>query len=75
MGYITAWGNALPCCISPFSTLNYAFLIMGNVFKQPLEETWRGGNIVLLGGSYNPVTLLAVAPVAVWNGAFEERKP
>jgi hypothetical protein len=48
---------------------------MGNVFKQPLEETWRGGNIVLLGGSYNPVTLLAVAPVAVWNGAFEERKP
>lgn len=40
--YITAWGNVLPCCISPFSTMDYPSLILGNVFTQPLEQIWQG---------------------------------
>ncbi len=42
LAYITAWGNVLPCCISPFSTVDYQSLILGNVFKQPLDEIWQG---------------------------------
>jgi MoaA/NifB/PqqE/SkfB family radical SAM enzyme len=44
--YITAWGNVLPCCIAPFSTADYASLIMGNVFETPLEEIWNGERYV-----------------------------
>ena len=40
--YITANGNVLPCCISPFSTSDYASIILGNVFETPLEEIWLG---------------------------------
>ena len=40
--YITANGNVLPCCISPFSTSNYASIILGNVFETPLKEIWLG---------------------------------
>jgi len=40
--YITAWGNVLPCCIAPFATVDYASLIMGNVFETPLDKIWRG---------------------------------
>jgi len=40
--YITANGNVLPCCISPFSTIDYASIILGNVFKDSLEEIWSG---------------------------------
>lgn len=40
--YITANGNVLPCCISPFSTSNYASIILGNVFDAPLKEIWQG---------------------------------
>jgi MoaA/NifB/PqqE/SkfB family radical SAM enzyme len=42
VAYVTARGNVLPCCISPFSTLDYASLILGNVFKQSFDEVWRG---------------------------------
>ena len=42
VAYITAWGNVLPCCISPFSLLDYDSLILGNVFEQSLERVWRG---------------------------------
>lgn len=42
VAYITAWGNVLPCCISPFSTVNYSTLILGNVFDQPFEKIWLG---------------------------------
>jgi radical SAM protein with 4Fe4S-binding SPASM domain len=42
VAYITAWGNLLPCCISPFSTLDYDSLILGNVFEQSLEQIWNG---------------------------------
>jgi len=39
--YITANGNALPCCISPFATADYASLKLGNVFEQPFVEIWN----------------------------------
>ncbi len=38
--YITANGNALPCCISPFATTDYESLKLGNVFEQPFVEIW-----------------------------------
>jgi len=40
--YITANGNVLPCCISPFSTRDYAGLIAGNVWETPFAEIWNG---------------------------------
>ena len=40
--YVTANGNVLPCCFSPFTTRNYAGLILGNVFETPLEQIWNG---------------------------------
>jgi len=39
--YVTANGNCLPCCISPFATHDYESLIMGNLFEQPFEEIWN----------------------------------
>jgi MoaA/NifB/PqqE/SkfB family radical SAM enzyme len=40
--YITANGNVLPCCISPFSTIDYSSIILGNAFESALEEIWLG---------------------------------
>jgi len=40
--YITANGNVLPCCISPFSTVDYPSIILGNVYDTSLEEIWTG---------------------------------
>lgn len=40
--YITANGNCLPCCISPFATQDYGSLILGNLFEHPFEELWNG---------------------------------
>lgn len=39
--YITANGNALPCCISPFATREYSQIILGNVFQQSIHEVWN----------------------------------
>lgn len=44
--YITANGNVLPCCISPFSTRDYPALIMGNVFETSFAEIWNGPKYV-----------------------------
>jgi MoaA/NifB/PqqE/SkfB family radical SAM enzyme len=44
VAYITAWGNVLPCCISPFSTVDYSSLVLGNVFDKPFEQIWLGEN-------------------------------
>ena len=44
--YITANGNVLPCCISPFSTTDYPGLILGNVFRSPFAQIWNGTNYV-----------------------------
>jgi len=40
--YITANGNVLPCCIAPFATVDYAAIVLGNVFDQSLAEIWSG---------------------------------
>ena len=40
--YVTANGNVLPCCISPFATVDYSSIILGNVFENSLEEIWSG---------------------------------
>ena len=40
--YITANGNVLPCCISPFATIDYSSIILGNAFESSLEEIWSG---------------------------------
>jgi MoaA/NifB/PqqE/SkfB family radical SAM enzyme len=39
--YITANGNALPCCISPFAISGYASLIMGNVWEESFANIWN----------------------------------
>jgi MoaA/NifB/PqqE/SkfB family radical SAM enzyme len=39
--YVTANGNCLPCCISPFATCDYDSLILGNLFERPFAEIWR----------------------------------
>lgn len=39
--YITANGNCLPCCISPFATNDYESLVLGNLFEQPFSELWN----------------------------------
>jgi MoaA/NifB/PqqE/SkfB family radical SAM enzyme len=39
--YVTANGNCLPCCISPFSTTDYESIILGNLFERPFAELWN----------------------------------
>jgi MoaA/NifB/PqqE/SkfB family radical SAM enzyme len=39
--YVTANGNCLPCCISPFATNDYESLILGNLFERPFGEIWN----------------------------------
>ena len=39
--YVTANGNCLPCCISPFATNDYESLILGNLFERPFNEIWN----------------------------------
>ncbi|MCO6451459.1 MAG: SPASM domain-containing protein [Caldilineales bacterium] len=40
--YITANGNALPCCIAPFAAADYQSIQLGNIFEQPLADVWNG---------------------------------
>jgi len=39
--YITANGNALPCCLAPFATMHYPDLILGNVHDNHFDEIWN----------------------------------
>jgi MoaA/NifB/PqqE/SkfB family radical SAM enzyme len=39
--YVTANGNCLPCCISPFATHDYESLLLGNLFEQPFPTLWN----------------------------------
>lgn len=39
--YVTANGNCLPCCISPFATTDYDSLKMGNLFERDFSEIWN----------------------------------
>jgi MoaA/NifB/PqqE/SkfB family radical SAM enzyme len=40
--YVTANGNCLPCCISPFAIEQYENLILGNLFEQSFDQIWNG---------------------------------
>lgn len=42
LAYVTANGNVLPCCISPWTARDYAGLILGNAYRQPFAEIWNG---------------------------------
>lgn len=39
--YVTANGNCLPCCISPFATTDYESLKLGNLLERPFTEIWN----------------------------------
>lgn len=39
--YVTANGNALPCCISPFATNDYQNLLLGNVWERDFARIWN----------------------------------
>jgi MoaA/NifB/PqqE/SkfB family radical SAM enzyme len=39
--YVTANGNCLPCCISPFATNDYQSLVLGNLFERSFAELWQ----------------------------------
>jgi len=40
--YISANGNVLPCCLSPYTTRDYQGLILGNAFQVSLADIWEG---------------------------------
>ena len=40
--YLTANGQALPCCIAPFTGAPYASIVLGNVRAQSVAEVWNG---------------------------------
>jgi radical SAM protein with 4Fe4S-binding SPASM domain len=42
LSYITANGNVLPCCISPWTTKNYRRLVLGNAFTTDFAHVWNG---------------------------------
>jgi radical SAM protein with 4Fe4S-binding SPASM domain len=42
LSYVTANGNVLPCCISPWVARDYEALVLGNAFRQPFAEIWNG---------------------------------
>jgi MoaA/NifB/PqqE/SkfB family radical SAM enzyme len=57
--YVTANGNCLPCCISPFATADYDSLILGNLFERPFSEIWNAATyeafrLRLLSADPNP---------------------
>lgn len=42
LAYVTANGNVLPCCISPWVARDYAGLVLGNAFSERFESIWDG---------------------------------
>ncbi len=42
LSYVTANGNVLPCCISPWVAKNYSGIILGNAFQGRFSEIWNG---------------------------------
>ena len=42
LSYVTANGNVVPCCISPWVARDYQALILGNAFAEPFAEIWNG---------------------------------
>lgn len=42
LSYVTANGNVLPCCISPWTAKDYAGAILGNVLTEDFPSIWNG---------------------------------
>ncbi|HYU18937.1 MAG TPA: radical SAM/SPASM domain-containing protein [Chloroflexota bacterium] len=42
LAYITANGNALPCCIAPFTGVPYGDIVLGNYIEDGVPATWAG---------------------------------
>jgi MoaA/NifB/PqqE/SkfB family radical SAM enzyme len=42
LAYVTANGNVLPCCISPWVAKDYGGLILGNAFTERFDAIWDG---------------------------------
>src|SRR5262245_14190257 len=42
LSYVTANGNVLPCCISPWTTKSYRNLVLGNAFTTGFGQIWNG---------------------------------
>jgi len=42
LAYVTVSGNVLPCCIAPWITGHYDGIILGNLYRESLEEVWWG---------------------------------
>jgi MoaA/NifB/PqqE/SkfB family radical SAM enzyme len=42
LSYVTANGNVLPCCISPWTAKDYGGTILGNAFEEPFKAIWDG---------------------------------
>jgi MoaA/NifB/PqqE/SkfB family radical SAM enzyme len=42
LAYITSNGNALPCCIAPFTGVDYDGIVLGNYLRDGVEATWTG---------------------------------
>jgi MoaA/NifB/PqqE/SkfB family radical SAM enzyme len=42
LAYVTANGNALPCCIAPFTGVPYEDIILGNHIRDGVEAVWHG---------------------------------
>ncbi len=40
--YVTAHGTALPCCIAPFTSMPFEEMVLGDVFRKPVEAVWNG---------------------------------
>lgn len=42
LSYVTANGNVLPCCISPWTTTQYRQLVLGNALTTAFPQVWNG---------------------------------
>jgi radical SAM protein with 4Fe4S-binding SPASM domain len=42
LSYVTANGNVLPCCISPWTTKSYRNLVLGNALTTEFAQIWNG---------------------------------
>lgn len=42
LAYVTANGNVLPCCISPWVARDYRALVLGNAFRERFADIWNG---------------------------------
>jgi MoaA/NifB/PqqE/SkfB family radical SAM enzyme len=42
LAYITAQGNALPCCIAPFTDAPYDSITLGNYLRDGVDAVWSG---------------------------------